>query len=690
MTSATVATRTTRTTRTVGAIGAVSWAVFVALLATSLTGALAPLGVPGLPDPGTITRVGLPVVQTLRDLGAMLTVGTLVLASTCVPPEPGDDEARITGVRARLVAVAQLGATAWVAMNGLLVALVYSDASGSAVGARGFLQEAIFFARSYELGQYLLWGAGLSAVVALGCATASRTATLGALTVVSLVALWPVALTGHAAGTLSHDEAVSLQMFHLVGIGVWGGGLVGLAFVGARLGPTLGTVARRYSTLAGWCAALVTVSGLAGAWIRVPDVASLVSSYGALLGLKLTAIVVLLLAGLWQRRSLLAQVAAGRTQSFWRLVVLEVLVLLTAAGLGVALGRTDPPEGDGASTTLTLTESLLGSPMPPALDTAGWLTRWSPDALFLPVGLAALTWYLVAVRRLRRRGVPWPWLRTACWITGCVLFLWATNGAPATYGRVLFSMHMVQHMTIATAVPTFLVLGTPVTLALRTLKRRDDDSRGPREWLLQVVHSLPAQLLGHPIVASVLFVASMVAFYYSSLFGLSLETHTGHVLMTVHFVLAGYLFAECVVGADPGLTRPAYPLRALLVMVTFGFHALFSVSLMASTTVLARDWFEALDRDWGAPLPEDQYLGASLGWALGEYPLAVMAVALLVSWVHADRRERRRFDRSELRDDDRQLRAYNDYLQSLSRQSTKPGASTMTVVSATDEDRSPE
>lgn len=679
-----------RATRTLGTLGAILWMVLAALLAAWLTGGLAPLGAPGLPDPGATTRFGLPIVQALRDLSAMLTVGALVVASTCVPPGEDEDEALLAGVRARLVAVAQLSATAWAALNGLLIALVFSDASGSSMGAEGFLQQAVFFARSYELGQYLLWGAGLAAVVAAGCALASRTAALGALAALALVALWPMALTGHATGALNHDEVVNLQMFHLVGIGVWGGGLVALALVGHRLGPSLGTVARRYSTIAGWCAALVTASGLAGAWLRVPDLASIVSTYGALLALKMTAVILLLLAGWWHRRTLLAQVVAGRTKAFWRLVGLEVFVLLGAAALGVVLGRTDPPSTDGDSTSLTMVQSLLGRSMPPALDATGWLTRWSPDSLFLPLGLAALTWYLVAVRRLRRRGVHWPWLRTACWVIGCLLFIWAANGPPATYGRVLFSMHMVQHMTIATAVPTFLVLGTPITLALRTLRRRTDGSYGPREWLLTAVHSLPAQLLGHPIVAAALFVVSMVAFYYSSLFGLSLEAHTAHVLMTLHFLLTGYLFAECVVGADPGLERPSYPLRALMVMVTFGFHALFSVSLMASTTVLARDWFESLGRDWGASLSEDQYLGASLGWALGEYPLAVMAVALLVSWVQADRRERRRFDRSELREDDRQLRAYNDYLQRLSQAGPRSRSSTMAGASAPDEDRSTE
>ncbi|MGB0190679.1 MAG: hypothetical protein ACPF9W_06910, partial [Nocardioides sp.] len=74
------------------------------------------------------------------------------------------------------------------------------------------------------------------------------------------------------------------------------------------------------------------------------------------------------------------------------------------------------------------------------------------------------------------------------------------------------------------------------------------------------------------------------------------------------------------------------------------------------------------------------YLGASLGWLLGEYPLAVIAVALLVSWVSADRRERRRFDRSEAREGDRQLHAYNAYLAGLSARTDTMQPSQSTAV----------
>ena len=47
-----------------------------------------------------------------------------------------------------------------------------------------------------------------------------------------------------------------------------------------------------------------------------------------------------------------------------------------------------------------------------------------------------------------------------------------------------------------------------------------------------------------------------------------MSTHTGHVLMTAHFLLTGYLFVWALVGIDPGPARPAVPVPAVLLLVT--------------------------------------------------------------------------------------------------------------------------
>ncbi|PUA80775.1 cytochrome c oxidase assembly protein [Nocardioides currus] len=640
-------------------------AVTMALLA--VTGVFEPQQVPGLPDPGSLTRYGLPLTQVIRDISAGITLGALVTAAVCLPAA-GDRSGRVSPAQRSLLDVVVVSASTWTWTCLVLVGLTQSDALGTPVSSPGFLQQAVFFAQNFDLGRYLTVSAGLAAVLA-ACALGVRTATgVGLLVVVALSAMWPLALTGHAAGSLDHDNTVNLQAMHIIGTAVWAGGLVALVVVRRQLDrPALVAVTRRFSTLAGCCLVLVAVSGVLGALLRLPSLESLRSPYGAVLAVKVGALLALGALGWWQRRVGIARLEDSQTSAFARVVTTELVVLASAAGAGVALSRTAPPTLPGAEVPLTPARAQLGHDLPPPLGATEWFTQWRPDSLWLPVAIALVLVYVVAVRKLSARGDGWPAGRTVAWIFGWVLFVWATSGAPGAYGRVLFSMHMVQHMTIALAVPTFLVLGAPVTLALRALRRRDDGSMGPREWLLRVVHSGPARLAGSPIVAAALVVVSLVVFYYSSLFELSLRTHTMHLLMTAHFTITGYLFANCLVGIDPGPRRPPYPLRVLLILVTFGLHALFSVSLMASDQVLARSWFEPLGRTWGRSLADDQYLGASLGWALGDYPLAILAAALVASWVHADRRERRRLDRRADRDGDRDRTDYNDYLARLSR-----------------------
>ncbi|WP_284536908.1 cytochrome c oxidase assembly protein [Nocardioides sp. T2.26MG-1] len=652
------------------AAGLVTVAPLVSLMLLVVTGGTETSLVPGLPDAGELTRYGLPLTQALRDVAAAVTVGALALTVLCVPPGSPEDREGIGGARRALLDLVVVAASTWTWSGFALLGFVYSDAAGVPLTSPGFVEEVTFFGRSFELGRYLVVSSSMGAVVAVGALVVRRINGVGILAALAVAGLWPMALTGHAAGSLNHDDAVNLQAMHLIGVSVWAGGLVALIVVRPRLGESLLPTVKRYSALAGWCLAVVAVSGLLGAFLRLPSLADVTSTYGALLGIKVAAATVVAGFGWWQRQVGIRRLAQGRQRAFARMVVIEIGVLAAASGTGVALSRTPPPAPPGAQEPLTAAQSLLGRELPPPLGAAEWLTQWEPDSFWLPIALLLLASYAAAVARLRSRGDRWPLSRTVAWTIGWVLFIWATSGSPGAYGRVLFSMHMVQHMTVALAVPAFLVMGAPVTLALRTLSRRADGSMGPREWLMRIVHSWPARLLGSPIVAAGMVIVSLAVFYYSSLFELSLRTHTAHLLMTAHFLISGYLFANCLVGVDPGPRRPAYPLRVLLILVTFGFHALFSVSLMANNKVLARDWFAPLDRTWGGSLIDDQYLGASLGWALGDYPLAILAMALIVSWVRADRRERLRFDRKARRDGDQELTAYNDYLARLRSEST--------------------
>src|SRR5690606_10033162 len=117
-------------------------------------------------------------------------------------------------------------------------------------------------------------------------------------------------------------------------------------------------------------------------------------------------------------------------------------------------------------------------------------------------------------------------------------------------------------------VPMLLVLGGPVTLALRALPRAADPRwPGPREWLRATLHARATRVLTHPVFALAFYVISMYMMYLTSLYQTALRSHAAHLLMMGHFLLAGYLFFWVVIGVDPSpRRRPAAPLRMVLML----------------------------------------------------------------------------------------------------------------------------
>ena len=144
-------------------------------------------------------------------------------------------------------------------------------------------------------------------------------------------------------------------------------------------------------------------------------------------------------------------------------------------------------------------------------------------------------------------------------------------------------------------------------------------------------------------------------------------THGGHVLMTAHFLLVGYLFVWSLIGTDPGPARPPYAFRLILLLMAMGFHAIFGITLMSSGTLLAPDWWHALGYTDDAALIADQQKGGGIAWGAGDLPSFVLAIALLVVWFGSDQRESRRIDRQADRDGDAELRRYNERLSALHR-----------------------
>ncbi|BBJ39115.1 cytochrome c oxidase assembly protein [Streptomyces antimycoticus] len=286
------------------------------------------------------------------------------------------------------------------------------------------------------------------------------------------------------------------------------------------------------------------------------------------------------------------------------------------------------------------------------------------DPFFLVGCVLALGLYGWGVARLWRRGDAWPVGRLVSFVLGVLTIAVAMCTKLNDYGMVMFSVHMVQHMIISMVSPILLLLGAPVTLTLRALPAAGRGRKGPRELLVALLHSRYMRIISHPAFTIPLFIASLYALYFTSLFDFLMGSKAGHIAMMVHFLAVGLVFFWPIMGVDPGPHRPGYVMRMLELFAGMPFHAFFGIALMMASEPMV-GVYEHPPARLGIDALSDQTWAGGIAWAFSEIPSVIVLVALVYQWYKSEQRQARRIDRTADRDGDQELAAYNAYLASL-------------------------
>ena len=633
---------------------------FAALL-TSLAyggGANVPLAI----DPGALVRYGVPIATMLVDLSASGLIGALVLSAFAFSsdkPEFG----RALDVAAASAAVLTVAAAATGFFH------LQTDDPGPVTFTSQYGDNLSRYVTTVGEGQAWLATTLIAACMTVLCFAVRNQTAIALLAIGAMLTMIPMALQGHAGDTASHDAATTSLWLHIAFAAIWVGGLLTLILVRKSLGDgRLPAALARYSTLALICFLVVAASGYVNAQIRVATWANLLTPYGILVLVKVFALGALGIFGVFQRRFLIARLAGtvtGVARYFWIFVIGELAFMGLAEGTASALAVTTDPQIEVPASQLnnpTPAELLTGAHLPAAPTIERYFTGLNPDLLWILLVGFGLFFYLAGVWRMKRRGDAWPIHRTVLWILGMLVLLYVTSGGVNVYEKYLFSAHMIAHMVLTMAIPVLLVPSAPITLALRAIRKRDDGSRGGREWILLAVHSRPFNFLARPLVAALLFASSLWVFYYTPLFSYATTDHVGHEWMIFHFLIVGYLFVSSLIGVDPGPARPPYPMRLLILLATMAFHAFFGLALITGTGLLSADWYGAMG--WGPSISAlgDQQLAGGIAWSIGEIPTLALAILVAFMWGRSDARESRRYDRKAERDGDAELVAYNEML----------------------------
>lgn len=616
-----------------------------------------------LADPGTFVRYAVPLTRTLVNVAMAGLIGSVVMAIWALASDRAEARTALdvaAGSAAMLtVASAATLLVTYVDLSGL-------PFSGDAAFGAGLAQ----FVTEIELGR--LWLIELllaAATTVMAFAIRDRRLTLLVL-LAALATTLPLALQGHAAGSSNHSQAVNSLLVHLIGASVWLGGLLTLVFLARVVDrQRLSVLTARYSTLALFAFVGVAASGVVSGWMRVGNLDALFGTgYGQLLMWKTGALLALGVFGAIQRTRLIPRIAdsvAGQRAFIW-FVLAELAVMGLASGIAGALGRTatpvsfEPARDQGGD--ISPAEWLTGDPLPPELTPMSYLTEWKFDLAWVLVCVFGLALYIAGVVRLKRRGDSWPIGRTIAWFLGLLGLFYTTNGALNAYEQYLFSVHMLGHMMLTMLIPLLLVLGAPITLALRTIEKRTDGSWGGREWIMWAIQTPYSKVITHPAVAAVVFAGSLWVFYFTPIARWAASEHLGHQWMIIHFLIAGYLFSLSMIGVDPVPYRFPYPLRLVTLFATMASHAFFGVTIMTGDGLMLADWYGAMGRTWGAIPIEDQAAGGGIAWGIGELPTLALALVVAVQWSRSDTKEQKRKDRAADRSGEAELHAYNDML----------------------------
>ncbi|HWK77832.1 cytochrome c oxidase assembly protein [Microbacterium sp.] len=637
-------------------------ALVVALI---LGGGAAPLLVG---DPGDVIRWSLPIARTVNNLSAALMIGPMVLALFALragekPFETAMDTASI-GAAVFTVSSAATGFLTFLAAFNPQISL--EQQFGEQLGR---------FLLALPLGQAWLITTIMGALVTI-LAFAWRTWTPTLITaVIALAALVPMAQQGHSGELSGHVIAVNSILLHTIGAAVWLGGLMLLVVLRLAKGVDAKDLVSRYSSLAIVAFFVVAVSGVVRSTVGLGSWDALWSPYGLIIIAKAVLLCGMGLLGAWYRTRLIPRMDGERASRwFWMLVLGEVALMGLASGAATALARTPPPTGDTAAVRQTPAEILTTSPLPPELTLDRWFTAWDFDILWALAAALGVFFYIAGVWRLHRRGDRWPIHRTVFWMLGLALLFWVTCGPLNLYQEYLFSVHMMGHMVLSMAIPLLLVSGAPITLALRSIHKRDDGTRGGREWVLWAVHSPFSRVVTHPFVAAGIFVGSLWGFYFTDLVRWAMYEHLGHEWMIIHFLISGYLFVMSLVGVDPVPYRLPYPGRLITLIAVMAMHAFFGMAIMMQEGLMVAEWFGAMGRTWGPTPMEDQYIGGGIAWSVGEIPTLILAITVAIQWSRDDTKVQRRTDRNADRTGDAELEEYNAKLAALAAKDEREAA----------------
>ncbi len=253
--------------------------------------------------------------------------------------------------------------------------------------------------------------------------------------------------------------------------------------------------------------------------------------------------------------------------------------------------------------------------------------------------------YAAGVLALRRRGVPWPRIRTVWFYAlGLGSFAVVDLGFLGVWSVDLRWAFTTRIALLLFAVPGLLSLGAPIALARLVL------TGGSLKRMDAILRSWPVRLAGNAVFAP-LFALAAFSVFLTPLAGSLRESAVAGGMLTVVVPLVGLLMVLPIVENTTQRTSFFITVEFLFVFVELVVDAIPGILLRLNNHVL--DGLGQVGGSLPAWFPSayhDQHLSGDLLWFIAEFADIPVLILMFVRWSRIDRSEAKALD--ELTDEE--------------------------------------
>jgi len=182
-----------------------------------------------------------------------------------------------------------------------------------------------------------------------------------------------------------------------------------------------------------------------------------------------------------------------------------------------------------------------------------------------------------------------------------------------------FAWHMAEHLIPLFVLPLIVLLLNPFRFLSRRMSKKSTASL--------VIALRPMHVLANPVVALVVFTATLWASHFTPMYEYAMEHSWAHVAEHALYFVAGLLFWLPVIAPAP-LRPPAYPVRLLYLAVAMPQGALLALAINGARLPLYLHYAHVS----AAAAIADQHNAAAVMWLAGGLITFTAFLTTLAIW----------------------------------------------------------